>query len=177
MRAIAYHSGPLRTTINNYKFKNRLGWSLIFGRLLVAWLDQNCRSQPPDIIVANPTFLGVGGSTFGHTELVLEVAAKEDVLREWPLDTADPRTLVKAKLTSKSAGATAVAKRTAAAEMLDALRLTDRDRIVGQRVLVYDDVCTTGSQLDAVAGFLLDEGGAASVEGVVLARAPWRPRV
>ena len=40
-------------------------------------------------------------------------------------------------------------------------------------VLIYD-VCTTGTQLDAVAGVLLDNGGAARVEGIVLARAPWR---
>jgi len=41
-------------------------------------------------------------------------------------------------------------------------------------VLVIDDVCTTGSQLDAVACCLLDWGNAARVEGVVLARAPWK---
>ena len=44
----------------------------------------------------------------------------------------------------------------------------------GQFVLVYDDVCTTGTQLDAVAGCLLDQGQAARVEAVVLARALWR---
>jgi predicted amidophosphoribosyltransferase len=43
-----------------------------------------------------------------------------------------------------------------------------------ETVLIYDDVCTTGTQLDAVAGCLLDRGGAARVEAVVLARAPWR---
>jgi predicted amidophosphoribosyltransferase len=36
------------------------------------------------------------------------------------------------------------------------------------------DICTTGMQLDAVAGCLLDDGGAARVEAVVLARARWR---
>ena len=41
-------------------------------------------------------------------------------------------------------------------------------------VVFIDDVCTTGTQLNAVAGVLLDEGGAARVEAVVLARAPWR---
>ncbi len=43
-----------------------------------------------------------------------------------------------------------------------------------ETVLIYDDVCTTGIQLDAVAGCLLDQGGAARVEGIVLARALWR---
>jgi predicted amidophosphoribosyltransferase len=40
-------------------------------------------------------------------------------------------------------------------------------------VLVYD-ICTTGTQLDVVAGCLLDDGEAARIEAVVLARAPWR---
>jgi predicted amidophosphoribosyltransferase len=43
-------------------------------------------------------------------------------------------------------------------------------------VQLIDDVCTTGSQLDAVVGCLLEQGEAARVEGVVLARAPWRSR-
>ena len=175
IRAIAYLSGPLRKTILNYKYDGRSGWSLIFGRLLVAWLDRNVRLESPDLIIANPTFLGAGGASFGHTERVLDTAAKEDVLGEWPFDIVDPRAIVKVAATTKSAANSAAAKRSAAAELRGALRLTDPARIERRRVLVYDDVCTTGSQLDAIAGFLMDEGGAAHVEGIVLARAPWRP--
>jgi predicted amidophosphoribosyltransferase len=40
--------------------------------------------------------------------------------------------------------------------------------------MVMDDICTTGTQLNAVAECLLYQGGAARVEGVVLARAVWR---
>lgn len=176
IRAIAYSSGPLRQKIINYKYNGKYGWSLIFGRLLVAWLDRNARSDRPDLIIANPTFLGEGGASFGHTERVLDVAATEDVLGEWPFDTDDPRAVVKVIATSKSAASTASAKRAAAEELLTALRLPDPQRITGRRILVYDDVCTTGSQLNTVAGFLIDEGGAAHVEGIVLARAPWHPR-
>jgi predicted amidophosphoribosyltransferase len=39
--------------------------------------------------------------------------------------------------------------------------------------VLIDDICTTGTQLDTVAGCLLDHG-AACVEAIVLARAPWR---
>ncbi|MBI4859305.1 MAG: ComF family protein [Candidatus Riflebacteria bacterium] len=42
--------------------------------------------------------------------------------------------------------------------------------VAGERVLVVDDVCTTGVTLDEVAGLLLDVGGARSVVGAVLAR-------
>jgi predicted amidophosphoribosyltransferase len=39
---------------------------------------------------------------------------------------------------------------------------------------VFDDVCTTGYQLNAVAGCLLDQGQAARVRALALARAPWQ---
>ncbi len=176
IRAIAYSSGPLRRKIISYKYDGRSGWSLIFGRLLIAWLDRNARQDAPHLIIANPTFLGEGGASFGHTERVLDVAAKEDVLGEWPFDITEPRALVKVEATSKSAANSAAAKRVAATELHSTLRLPNPERVEGRRILVYDDVCTTGSQLNTVAGFLIDEGGAARVEGIVLARAPWRPR-
>lgn len=54
--------------------------------------------------------------------------------------------------------------------------IPDVTRTARRRILVYDDVCATASQLDVVAECLLDEGHAARVEGLVLARAPWRRR-
>jgi hypothetical protein len=39
---------------------------------------------------------------------------------------------------------------------------------------VFDDGCTTGYQLNAVAGGLLDQGQATHVRALALARAPWR---
>ena len=80
---------------------------------------------------------------------------------------------MKLRETPRSAGGSAAAKRAAAEELRQALRITDKSQIADRRVLIYDDVCTTGSQLNAVAGHLLDEGGARSVSAVVLARAPW----
>ena len=174
IRAIAYSSGDLRETILRYKYNGKHGWSLIFGRILVAWLDRNAREQPPELIIANPTFTGAGA--FGHTERVIETAATEDALGEWPFDTADPRVLVKLRATSKSANTSAAAKRATATELRDAISIPDRSRTEGRRVLIYDDICTTGSQLNTVAGYLIDDGGATDVEAIVLARAPWRPR-
>ncbi len=52
IRAIAYFSGPLRSTILEYKYNGGHGWSLIFGRLIVAWLDRHPRAHPPDLIIA-----------------------------------------------------------------------------------------------------------------------------
>jgi predicted amidophosphoribosyltransferase len=171
--AIAYSSGPLRAKILAYKYDGRTGWSLIFGRLLLGWLSRNRDANPPDLIVANPTY--VAGTGVGHTELVIDAAEKEDVEGRWRFDTRDPSAIVKSQPTERSAAHTALAKREAARQHVEALYVPEPARIAGLDILVYDDVCTTGNQLEGVAGILLD-AGAAHVDAVVLARAPWRRR-
>jgi predicted amidophosphoribosyltransferase len=179
IQAIGYQTGPLRQAINSYKYRGARCWSLVFGRLLLAWLDEAMAGDRPDLIVANPSFLGPGGQLFAHTEAVLDaaaaaVAARPDALPRWPFDTAGPRAVVKTAATPRSADGEAWSKRAAAAELRGTLRVPEPVRTEGRFVLVYDDVCTTGGQLDAVAACLLEDGGAARVEGIVLARALWR---
>lgn len=115
--AVAYLSGSLRNKILRYKYDGAYGWSLIFGRVLVGWLEANFTGGGPDLIVANPTYVGPGEHTFHHTETVLDVAAREDLDRRWSLDTGDPRAIVKVRPTPKSAASTAKAKRQAAREL------------------------------------------------------------
>jgi predicted amidophosphoribosyltransferase len=176
IHAIAYQSGPLRAVISKYKYEGARHWALIFGRLVLGWLEAHMADAPPELVVVNPTYIGAGGREFAHTEVVIDAAAREDVLRRWPFDVSTPRALVKIRTTSASASATATAKRTAARELRAALRIPDPSRTAGRRILVYDDVCTTASQLDAVAECLIEDGGATRVEALVLARAPWRRR-
>jgi predicted amidophosphoribosyltransferase len=177
IRAIGYQTGPLRRVIHSYKYGGVHSWSVLLGRLLLAWLDQTMTADPPGLIVVNPGYPGAcarDGQEFGHTEAVLRAAAAADAVHRWPFDTATPAAIVKTGPTLKSADAQAWSKRVTATELRDVLAVPDRGRTVGRFILVYDDICTTGGQLDAVAGCLLDQGGAARVEGVVLARAPWR---
>jgi predicted amidophosphoribosyltransferase len=177
IQAIGYQTGPLRQAINSYKYRGARCWSLVFGRLVLAWLDEVMAGDRPDLIVANPSFVGPGGQPFAHTEAVLDAAAaaaRADDLPRWPFDTAGGRAVVKTAATARSADGEAWSKRAAATELRGALRVPEPVRTEGRFVLVYDDICTTGGQLDAVAACLLDEGGAARVEGIVLARAPLR---
>lgn len=174
--AIAYSSGQLRRRILSYKYRGVSGWSVIFGRLLLAWLERNAVEDPPGLIVAHPTYVASGPARDGHTERVLAAAAKEDVRGCWPIDVADPPAIVKTGPTERSASNSARSKRANAAALRRCLALPDVSRVAGRRVLIYDDICTTGSQLDAVARCLIEEGGATTVRAVVLARAPWRPR-
>jgi predicted amidophosphoribosyltransferase len=171
---MGYQSGALRRAIYSYKYGGTKTWSVVFGRLLLAWLEQNMAAEPPDLIVANPTFTGPSGPALGHTEAVLAAAAGADACHRWPFDLRTPAAIIKTRPTLKSADAQAWSKRVTGAELRDAVHIPEPDRTAGKFILVYDDVCTTGTQLDAVAGRLIDDGGAARVEGIVLARAPWR---
>jgi predicted amidophosphoribosyltransferase len=179
IHAIAYQAGPLRRVISDYKYRGASHWPVILGRLLLAWLDEQLTADPPDLIAASPSFVGQGGQLFAHTEAVIEAAAAEAPARpatgvRWLFDTARPAAIVKTAATLKSADAPAWYKRATATDLASVLQVPDPARTAGRFVLVYDDVCTTGGQLDAIAGCLRDQGGAARVEGVVLARAPWR---
>ncbi len=174
IRPIGYHCGPLRQAINNYKYRGARDWSVLFGRLLLAWLGEHMTEEPPGLIVVNPSFVGAGGQLFAHTEAVLAQAACQDRVGRWPFDTASPAAVTKTRPTLQSADSLAWSKRASGADLRAALAVPDPSRTAGQHILVYDDICTTGTQLDAVAACLLEAGGAARVEAVVLARALWR---
>jgi predicted amidophosphoribosyltransferase len=176
IHAIGYQSGPLRRAINSYKYRGSRGLAVVFGRLLLGWLEEHVAANPPGLIVVNPSFAGPGGQEFPHTEAVLAAAAEADPDSRWPFDTESPAAIIKTQPTLKSADAQAWTKRVSGNELREVLHVPSPGRIAGQYVLVYDDVCTTGTQLDAVAGCLLDQGGASRVEGIVLARALWRGR-
>jgi predicted amidophosphoribosyltransferase len=171
IHAISYQAGPMRRAINNYKYRGSHSLAVVLGRLLLGWLEQHMASDPPGLIVVNPSLVGPGGQQFAHTEAVLAAAASADPGSRWPFD---PAAIVKTRPTLKSADGQAWSKRVSGNELRAALAVRDPARTAGQFVLIYDDVCTTGTQLDAVAECLLDQGGAARVEGIVLARAPWR---
>jgi hypothetical protein len=71
--AIAYLSGPLQQKIHNYKYDGVRAWSIIFGRLVVGWLEAHFRDgTPPDLIIANPTYVGTGHQGPGHIEMILQ---------------------------------------------------------------------------------------------------------
>jgi predicted amidophosphoribosyltransferase len=167
--AIAFYTGDLEDKIKRLKFANRWGWAIIFGRILVGWLDQHWAEIGPfDEIVPNPTV--ATRQPIRHTEAVIAAATREDVFNMYPFR-LDPPRLTKIRETTSSAGGDYPAKLAAADELLDAV-IVDGDGLEGRRVLVVDDVATTCLQLDRIAR-LLKAAGAARVDAVVLARRRW----
>ena len=174
VRAIAYLSGPLRSRILKYKYEDRWAWSLIFGRLVLGYLEEHDDFDDVDLIVANPTWTPDG--KVGHTERVIDVAEREDLVGGWPFDVASTRAIVKTAATERSANSSWSSKVRVANQLEAVLSVPDPARTRGKSILIYDDVCTTGNQLNVVARVLLNQGEATDVRALVLARAPWRQR-
>jgi predicted amidophosphoribosyltransferase len=163
---------PLEQTIHRYKYRSATGWSLIFARLLLGWLEQTMDPAAIDLIVASPTYTGPPEFRAAHTEAVIDSAAIQDTRRLWPFDQQQPRAIVATGPRPQSAGGNLGAKRASAAVLATVLLIPEASRIVGRHVLVYDDVLTSGETMNAVAR-ALRAAGAAKVTGVVLARQIW----
>ena len=168
IEAITLHQAPLDRVVSRYKYQGKIGWAIIFARLLTGHLNLEWSPDDVDLIIANPP-----GPSRDHTTRVLQIAAWADLDDRWPFDVPPDTTIIKGSDTPRSAGQTFAGKKEAAREHARALQLRHPDHIDGMRVVVYDDICTTGLQLNRVAQ-RLREWGAASVHGIVLARQPWR---
>ena len=170
--ALALYATPLEQTIKEYKYgliNGSQGWGVIFGRLIVGWLEAHEDLVADiDLIIGNPT--APGRAPLQHIELMMKAAHAEDGLDRWPIAEPDSPVLIKTRETAKSAGKGWYEKMEAAREHAAALRL--RQSIEGKRVLLVDDIFTTGSQFHTVGKLLIETGKASEVRGLVLARVP-----
>jgi hypothetical protein len=148
------------------------GWGVIFGRLILGWLNAHAQEVADiDLILGNPT--APERTPVRHVETMMEAAFAEDSLGRWPIvDPASP-VLIKAGETKKSANSNGWGAKMDAAQ-LHAAALKLRQSVEGQRVLLIDDVFTTGATFCTVGKRLISEWGAAEVRGLVLARVPIR---
>ncbi|MFF9244540.1 ComF family protein [Streptomyces sp. NPDC014776] len=166
------YSGALRDKIHKLKYDGIPGWAMIFGRLLVGWMESHPEEmEGVDYVVGNPTH--TGRQPIQHIEAIMDAAYTEDMRRAFPLSPPGAHRLVKRTETARSANRTLEEKRAAAIAHAAALTWTgDIDDITGATILLVDDVFTSGSQLQHVAR-RLRATGAADVRGLVLARVPW----
>jgi hypothetical protein len=62
--AIAMRSGQLERAINRYKYRDRRGWALVFGRVLSGFLEEEAEVfRRFDVITASPTYTARGAGT------------------------------------------------------------------------------------------------------------------
>jgi predicted amidophosphoribosyltransferase len=165
-------SPSLTDKILALKRDGRWGWAAVFGRLLLGHLEEHYLDEGVGLIVPNPTWTGAGArSAIDHTEAVLRFAHDADLADRWPI--AFNGVLELTGPTTESKGSGLSAKRQAAEERQALLRVNGR-AVYGRHVVIYDDVCTTGWQLEACAR-VLRGAGASKVFAAVLARKAWMP--
>ncbi|MCX4666551.1 ComF family protein [Streptomyces sp. NBC_01381] len=170
--ALALFAHPLEQPIKRFKYDGRKGWSKVFGRLIVGWLEEHRRQVADiDLIIGNPT--APDRVPLQHIETIMESAYTEDTLDQWPIADPDSPVLTKKYETKKSAsgGAQWADKLQAAEEHAKALRF--HRSVEGKRILLIDDVFTTGATFHTVGKRLIAEGKATEVRGLVLARVPF----
>jgi ComF family protein len=157
MRAVAYHEGPLREAILSFKYNRRLD----LAAPLAALLHQHCiqSALQVDLITAVPL----------HPERLLARGYNQAELlaRELAPKIGLPYVsgLERIRATQDQIGLSAAARH----ENVRGAFAADRATFRGCRVLVVDDVCTTGATLDACA-VALRFGGARLAFGLAVAR-------
>ncbi len=160
IRSTAVFSGPLREAIHSFKYGNGQALAPLLGaRLAQTWRD---RGLAADLIVPVPL----------HAERLRERGYNQAALLARVLAPAagvplDEGIVMRQKATQQQALLNAVERRE---NVKDAFMC--RGEVTGLRVVLVDDVCTTGSTLEACAA-ALRAGGATSVWALTLARARW----
>ena len=167
-RAIAMKTGALDNAITRHKYQGKLGWAIIFARVLLGYLDTHPDVGGANLIIPVPAV----NPSDDHAVRVIRSAIEQDE-RGYPFR-IDPPVIVKTAETTKMVATTSAAeRRKAARELYDVLVMPDPTIARGKFIVVFDDVFTGGNTLNAVAR-RLREAGAITVAGLTLARAPWR---
>ena len=161
LRAFAFHSGPLRDAIHDFKYRDLTALAVPLGRLMAgAWpaLDGEYHPQAVVPVPLHPRRQrqrGYNQSALLARELAaaLQIPLLDGVLR-------------RVKATAPQVDLDAEQRRI---NVQDAFRC-QAGSMAGRAVLLVDDVCTTGATL-ASACRALKEAGASSVLAYTLARA------
>ncbi len=164
IRAVAYLEDPVRTAIHRFKYSNLRSLAPVLGKLAGDYLTQN--QLPVDVIVPVPL----------HPRRLKERGYNQAALLAKEIQTAlgiplMDDSLVRVKSTTPQVGLSAPQRRE---NVTGAFRCIDSG-LEGQRVLLVDDVCTTGATLEACS-IALRQAGAREVWGLVLARERWHER-
>ena len=157
-----WYQDEVRESFHRYKFKGSRGYAGIYGRLMAQCVRDHLAGRYDLITWVPLSERRLRSRGYDQAMLLAEAAALElgDVAAE---------TLTKVRDTDAQSGLGGDdgARR---ANVLGAYRPTDPELFTGQRVLLIDDVVTTGSTLSECAR-TLRTAGAADVVCVTLARA------
>ena len=154
------YTGPVRDAILRYKFGDMPGYAAHFGPLLAGAIRQEAAGSYDMIswVPVSPKRL----KQRGYDQAMLLAVSTAEALGESAVST-----LEKTRHTSAQSGTTSAAERQS--NVKDAYRAIAPHKISGKRILLIDDIITTGSTLEEASRALID-AGAAEVICAALAR-------
>ena len=160
-------SEEMWSAVYRFKYGEERDLGEVLGRILVGFLEDNREELAGyDWITTGAIYVGPRAQRlWNYLQVIVEAAEREGP--GWPFA---PGLIAKAGPTGRFLGISpAERKRIAEGELRALLSVPEPERIVGRRVLVFDDVYSEGFSLREMARVLLD-AGAAEVAGLVLAR-------
>lgn len=147
--ALWYYEGNVRRSLLRYKFHGARSYADIYGRLLAMKL---LREYPEgfDLLTWIPiSSIRKLRRSYDQVELIARAVARE-------LGMEPVRTLKKIRHTPPQSGISGSAQRRA--NVLGAYEAVDPERFAGKRVLLLDDIITTGATAGEAARVLLTAG-------------------
>jgi ComF family protein len=159
VQSVAYFEGFIQEAIHHLKYDGHFALAEPLGGLMADhWAE---RAWPIDVVVPVPLHAKrLRERGYNQAGLLAREMARQAGL---PLD---ERTLVRSRATTSQVELNAAQRKD---NVRDAFSCVD-ERLAGKRVLLIDDVCTTGSTLEACAAALYEKG-AQQVRALTLARA------
>jgi ComF family protein len=159
IRSAVFYEGVLRRAVHKFKYEGITALAAPLGGLMTESWSRH--ALPTDVVVPVPLHEDrLRERGFNQAALLARELSQEAGLP------VDEETLVRHRSTASQVGLDAEERVT---NVRGAFRCTSK-ALERRRVLLVDDLCTTGSTLEACA-VALREGGASSVQGLTLARA------
>jgi len=160
IRSVAVFEGPLRQAVHAFKYRGLRSLAAPLASLMVVY----CRRDPlpADVIVPVPLHRSrLRERGYNQAALLAQALGNEiglPVRKDW---------LVRTRATPPQVGLDASERKM---NVAGAFHCRDGDAVAGCRVLLVDDVCTTGATLESCS-LALRQAGARSVWAFTLARA------
>ena len=153
------YQGTLRTCIHALKYEGMTRLAEPLGTLLAQlYLSYHVGTNVLIPVPLHPERQKQRG--YNHAELLAQVCATHTGVP------SAPHVLTRTRATLAQVGLTAEQRQH---NMVNAFHVSATQAIAGRRIVIIDDVCTTGATLEACANVLL-RAGAVSVDALVLAR-------
>lgn len=155
-----YYEGKVREAVHRFKFRGRSGYAVYFAEYMAESVAENIERQIDVISFVPVSRKRLAERGYDQAKLLAEKTADMLGLPFMPL-------LIKERDNPPQSGIDGAEKRRA--NVLGAYRVTDPDYVGGKRILLVDDVCTTGATMGECAKTLL-LCGAEEVFGAAIAK-------